>query len=424
VGRLRVDASTNIEAGLDLAAKMLEDAPSGMRRGVVLLSDGAPNVGAHTADGLREVVRRHRPAVSFYSLGYGPDHAEEILSAIGGAGGGGYEFIPDPTTCARSFARALGAQGDVVASGVELVVAPAANVEVLRFVGREETRFTRDGVTVALPDLVHGSRRLVVAELSVRPPGADRFGFELVSATLRWRAPEGTSLSESGGASLVVADRPPSVVPEAARRILLARADEVREAARGLGDRGQFAAAAASIRGLMREIDGLPGWVVNDGSPLAEAYELLVDEAMAFERRPSPEAYAVFKKATVGERLAASVPASARARGDASQKLIEQVAGDRPKAWMLDLGASIRHELAEECVIGRTSGAEIKVTSPSVSRRHAEIFANAGDYWVCDLGSTNPTLVNGRPLGSAPHKLRPGDVVKVGEVELRYEEES
>ena len=49
-------------------------------------------------------------------------------------------------------------------------------------------------------------------------------------------------------------------------------------------------------------------------------------------------------------------------------------------------------------------------------------FANAGDFWVADMGSTNPTLVNGSALGSAPHKLAAGDVIIVGDMKLRYEE--
>jgi Ca-activated chloride channel family protein len=173
----------------------------------------------------------------------------------------------------------------------------------------------------------------------------------------------------------------------------------------------------------MKEIDRLADWKANDGSPLAEAYELLVDEAMAFERRPSPEQYAAFRKATASSRLASRVPVEAKSRGDASQKLIEHVAGDCPPAWLVALDkAGGRHPLHEEVVIGRTESADICVASSQVSRRHAEVFANAGDYWVADLGSTNPTIVNGQALGRAPHKLAPGDVIKVGEVELRYEE--
>ena len=84
---------------------------------------------------------------------------------VGEAGGGGYEFVPDPAVCARAFARALGAQGDVVAAGVEVVIELAEGVELVRFVGREETLFSRDGLLVSLADMIHGARRLVVAEL-------------------------------------------------------------------------------------------------------------------------------------------------------------------------------------------------------------------------------------------------------------------
>src|SRR5262249_7125459 len=159
-------------------------------------------------------------------------------------------------------------------------------------------------------------------------------------------------------------------------------------------------------------------------TPLAEAYELLTDEAMAFERKPNSEEYARFRKATVSSRLASRVPSAAKSRGDASQKLIEHVAGDCPTAWLGELGTHSRagagagagaagtndHQkfmLREECVIGRTSMADICITSDGVSRRHAEVFANAGEYWVADLGSTNATIVNGKQLGRAPHKLRP-----------------
>src|SRR5262249_28473255 len=131
-----------------------------------------------------------------------------------------------------------------------------------------------------------------------------------------------------------------------------------------------------------------------------------------------------FRKATMSSRLASLVPKEAKSRGESSQKLIEHIAGDCPPAWLVAIsGAAGRHRLREECVIGRTHEADIRVVSPSASRRHAEIFANLGEYWIADLGSTNTTTVNGRPLGRAPHKLVPGDVVRVGAVELRYEEE-
>jgi Ca-activated chloride channel homolog len=204
---------------------------------------------------------------------------------------------------------------------------------------------------------------------------------------------------------------------------MLVRADRVREEARALADRGNFAGAATLLRGLLAEIDRVPGFVLGAATPLAEAYELLVDEAMAMERRPNEEAYAVFRKSAMNSKLAMNAPVSSR--GVASSKLLEHTAGDFPEAYIVVKNghdAGKRHRLREECVIGRTASADVPVVSDQVSRRHAEIYALEGEYWACDLGSTNPTKVNGEPLATAPRKLRPGDVVLVGDIELLYEE--
>ena len=54
------------------------------------------------------------------------------------------------------------------------------------------------------------------------------------------------------------------------------------------------------------------------------------------------------------------------------------------------------------------------------SARHSRIEARRDGVWVHDLGSTNGTHVNGVRI-DRPRKLAPGDVVRVGETELRYD---
>jgi Ca-activated chloride channel family protein len=206
---------------------------------------------------------------------------------------------------------------------------------------------------------------------------------------------------------------------------MLVRADRGREDARALADRGQFGGAAALLRGLLAEMERVPGFVVGDGSPLGEAYELLVDEAMAMERKPDAEAYAMFRKSAINSKLAMHAPPAASSRGAASSRLMEHTAGRFPEAYIVVKSghdAGKRHRLREECVIGRTASADLPIVSDGVSRRHAEIYALEGEFWACDLGSTNVTMVNGVPLASAPRKLQPGDVMRVGDVELLYEE--
>jgi hypothetical protein len=56
------------------------------------------------------------------------------------------------------------------------------------------------------------------------------------------------------------------------------------------------------------------------------------------------------------------------------------------------------------------------------SARHARIESRGDGVWVQDLDSTNGTYVNGRRVAGA-QRLDPGDVLRVGETDLRVEEE-
>ena len=69
--------------------------------------------------------------------------------------------------------------------------------------------------------------------------------------------------------------------------------------------------------------------------------------------------------------------------------------------------------------IGALAENDVAVAAPSVSRSHAEIRAEGSGYTIVDLGSTNGTRVNGARVTTA--RLRPGDRIALGEVELVFE---
>lgn len=422
--RLVADGWTNVEEGLRTAAGLLASEAPDRRRSVVLLSDGVPNRGASTPEALRAVVGGVRPVASVSTLGYGTQHNEDVLAAVADAGGGRYQFIQDPALARHELALALGAQADVVASGVELGVQPARGVELVRVVGFAQPRFREGGAVVGLPDLEANARRLVVVELEVL--SAPRGG-ELAAVSVAWRDARTGAAEEARAAVVVdVRDRPAELDPAVHARVLLGRCEEERARARALADRGQFEGAAAALRAFLREVEASPAWKPDDGSELWEAHELVLDEAMALERRPSQEAYQVFRKQTLVVRADYQTPSMSSLRVGRSVTSLtrDKPAGPIPKAALVMLDGptpGARFPVGERCTIGRTSAAEIVVASPSVSRRHADVFALEGEHWVCDLGSTNPTLVNGAPLGAAPHKLAPGDVIQVGVARLRYE---
>src|SRR5436309_11394980 len=67
--------------------------------------------------------------------------------------------------------------------------------------------------------------------------------------------------------------------------------------------------------------------------------------------------------------------------------------------------------------IGRSTGAEFMLDAPLVSRLHCQLSATPEAVEVKDLDSTNGTFVNDTRVTSA--KLRTGDRLKVGRVELK-----
>ena len=71
--------------------------------------------------------------------------------------------------------------------------------------------------------------------------------------------------------------------------------------------------------------------------------------------------------------------------------------------------------------IGRGPQNDVKLDGDEyASARHARVEPRRDGVWVEDTGSTNGTFLNGIKLTRA-RKLTPGDIVKVGETELRYE---
>jgi hypothetical protein len=71
--------------------------------------------------------------------------------------------------------------------------------------------------------------------------------------------------------------------------------------------------------------------------------------------------------------------------------------------------------------LGRADGAEIKVEDQFASSNHARIYERGEYMYVEDMGSTNGTYLNGRQLTSS-ERLKPSDVIRIGDTEYRYQE--
>jgi hypothetical protein len=72
--------------------------------------------------------------------------------------------------------------------------------------------------------------------------------------------------------------------------------------------------------------------------------------------------------------------------------------------------------------VGRGTQNDVSIDGDEfASARHLRVEPRRDGVWVSDVGSTNGTYVNGVRI-DRPRKLVQGDVVRVGETELRFEE--
>jgi CheY-like chemotaxis protein len=78
------------------------------------------------------------------------------------------------------------------------------------------------------------------------------------------------------------------------------------------------------------------------------------------------------------------------------------------------------HELTYGWItIGRGDGNKFQLIEPSISGRHCEVSVRGGELVVRDLLSSNGTFINGQKITESA--LKPGETLKLGEVELRFE---
>ena len=68
--------------------------------------------------------------------------------------------------------------------------------------------------------------------------------------------------------------------------------------------------------------------------------------------------------------------------------------------------------------IGRSPDANFIIYSRQVSKEHTEIYRVQRDFRIRDLGSTNGTFVNGRPIIAT--NIADGDVIRLGPVVMTY----
>ncbi len=171
-------------------------------------------------------------------------------------------------------------------------------------------------------------------------------------------------------------------------------------------DRQRFQQAERSLR---RELEQ----VVRDGAQ-QRGWSLMGPPEVAFETDPSVGQGQYICEATLAE--GPPTPAPRPAQPAARQRTSK---GD-PRLILIQNGKPARtFPLSKDrVIIGRLGESDIVLADPGVSRRHAEVRAEDGQFVVADLGSTNGTMVNESTVGE--RILQEGDRITVGRTVLEF----
>ena len=78
-----------------------------------------------------------------------------------------------------------------------------------------------------------------------------------------------------------------------------------------------------------------------------------------------------------------------------------------------DTQAGTTHTVKDSSTFGRSEDADVLIDDPYASEFHLRFTAEDDRLVLTDLGSTNGTYLNGRPV-SAPVGVKRGDAVQVG----------
>jgi len=87
------------------------------------------------------------------------------------------------------------------------------------------------------------------------------------------------------------------------------------------------------------------------------------------------------------------------------------------QAFLL-LSDGSQRSLYDGTIIGRGSGAGLRLTDPSISRQHARFRYADGSWFIQDLNSSGGTFLNDMKITA--HKLNPGDLIRIGNHQFTF----
>ena len=160
---IRVESNTNLSAGIIQAHESLQVDTSGLKQGILLLTDGIANIGLTNSTDIIELVRNTITkfnGTSISSVGYGTDHNVELLQSISTEGGGSYYVVNNLEDVASVFGDILGGLISCASQQVRVVLPVGTEVK-----SRYGTNTVGNKVEIVIGDMPAGTEAAFLAKI-------------------------------------------------------------------------------------------------------------------------------------------------------------------------------------------------------------------------------------------------------------------
>jgi Ca-activated chloride channel family protein len=145
---IQAEGETCISCGIDTAMSQLRGRDDMVKR-ILMLSDGEPTVGLRGPEEFaRQAERAREMGCSISAIGVDVEYNEKVMSAIARGSNGRHTFVDNPDQLASVLEQEARALADTIATGAELRVELAPEVEVAQVFDRA---FRREGNTLVVP---------------------------------------------------------------------------------------------------------------------------------------------------------------------------------------------------------------------------------------------------------------------------------
>jgi len=283
IRRIQARASTNLSGGW---LKGREHVQSGLVEGtnrVVLLTDGLANQGIVEPDTLNQLTRGAMiDRVSTTCIGFGAEFNEDLLRAMGKAGGGNYWYVENVDQMGSIFDEEIEGLVALAAQNLEIkVILDDARVAGVSFPQSFDVQRTQDGVYVTtFGDLYATTPRVLGIIFHVEDLtdlGQTKLGSVVVTAD--HLVDDGVEHRTTTMPVVANLDAKDHVEPEVEAKLTRFEAAKAREEAVRQADRGAYESAAGSLRSAHSMLGSLP-----QSAELDEEMEDLAAEASRMEQ--------------------------------------------------------------------------------------------------------------------------------------------